>query len=159
LARKKKAKKKKTQRTPGSPPGPFVLAINICDTVFRDELTKKVSLIGLFSTIRSFNFPCRHPSMHIYIALTGGHGRHKVDVRLVRTRDQKPVMGSVGPVEFANPLQVVEMNIQWNNIGFAEPGGYSVDVLCDDGPVPIGSRKFHVIKEGEGKPNSGSKGK
>jgi hypothetical protein len=148
LAKKKKAKKKKARR----PPGPVVLAINICDTVIRDELTKKVSLIGLFSTIRSFNFPCIHPSMHIYIALTGGHGRHKVDVRLVRTRDQQPVMGSVGPVEFSNPLQVVEMNIKWNNVGFAEPGGYSVDVLCDDGPVPICSRKFHIIKQGESKP-------
>jgi hypothetical protein len=158
LAKKKKAKKKKARRPPGRPPGPVVLAINICDSVILDELTKKVSLVGLFNLIRSFNFPCTHPLMHIYIAMTGGHGRHKVDVRLVRTRDQQPVMGSVGPVEFSNPLQVVEMNIRWNNVGFAEPGGYSVDVLCDDGHVPIGSRKFYVIKQGEIKPTSGSEG-
>lgn len=154
MAKKKKTKKKKARR----PPGPVVLAINICDSVILDELTKKVSLVGLFSVIRSFTFPCTHPSMHIYIAMTGGQARHKVDVRLVRTRDQQPVMGSVGPVEFSNPLQVVEMNIRWNNVGFAEPGGYSVEVLYDDGPVPIGSRKFYVIKQGESKPTSGGEG-
>lgn len=140
-----------------NPPGPVVLAINICDSVIRDEWTKKVSLIGLFSLITSPNFPCKHPSMHIYMALTGGHGNHEMEVKLVRVEDQQAVMVMRGPVEFANPLQVAEVNLRWENIILEKPGEYSVEVFCDS--EPIGTRKFHVIKQGSIPPTLGSEAK
>lgn len=159
MAKKKKGKKKKARRPPGSPPGPTVLAINICDNVVRDELTKKVSLFGLFNVIGSYNFPCTHPSMYIYLALTGGHGNHEIEVRLVRDRDQEPIMGMIGILKFASPLQVLETNLRWEKILFTEPGEYSFEVICDKMSVPIGRRKFHVIKQGEITPTSGSEAK
>jgi hypothetical protein len=120
-----------------------VLSINVCDTIIRDELTKKVSLIGLFSVIRANNFPCTHPLMHIYIALTNGHGKYKTEVRFTRIYDSKPIAGMVGEIQFQNPLQVVEMNLCWQQLVFEKPGEYAVEVLCGD--VEIGSRKFMVI--------------
>ena len=152
MAREKKRQADKQM----TPPGPVVLAINICDTVIRDELTKKVSLIGLFSLIASSNFPCTHPLMHIYLALTEGHGKHDMEVRLIREEDEKLVMGVAGSVEFANPLQVAELNLMWQNVIFEKPGEYSVQVFCKGNPVPIGARKFHVIRQGVIPPTSGS---
>lgn len=136
------------------PPGAIVLAINVCDTIIRDELTHKVSLIGLFSTIWAGSFPCTHDRMHIYIALTGGHGKHETDVRLVSASDGGMVMGMQGPIEFKNPLQVVEVNLEWRRVVFAKPGDYLVEVLCDG--KPIGSRKFAVQQTGKAPLTDGS---
>lgn len=124
-------------------PLPTVLSINICDAIIRDELTKKVSLIGLFSVIRANSFPCIHPLMHIYVALTNGHRKYKMEVRFVRLEDNKSLAGMVGELKFLNPLQVVEMNLCWQNLAFEKPGEYAVEVLCGD--TQIGSLKFVVI--------------
>jgi hypothetical protein len=142
-----------------TPPGPVVLAINICDAAIRDELTKKVSLIGLFSMIWSPSFPCTHPRMHIYLALTGGHGKHEVEVKLIRAEDRQVVMGMSGPVTFSDPLQVVEVNLQWDRVIFGKPGEYLVEVSCDGNSAPLGFRKFHVAMQRPAPPTSGSEAK
>ena len=133
-----------------NPPGAEVLAINVCDTIIRDEITHKVSLIGLFSNIWAGSFPCVHERMHIYIALTGGHAKHKMDVRLVRASDERTVVGMQGPLEFKNPLHVVEVNLQWKKVTFEQAGTYRVEVLCDG--KMIGSRKFKVGQQGQSSP-------
>lgn len=124
-------------------PTPSVLSINICDSVIRDEATKKVSLIGLFNTIKANSFPCKHPILHAYIALTNGHGKYKTEIRFSHLDDQKPIAGMVGELEFKNPLQVIELNLCWQNLSFRESGEYIVEVLCDGSQV--GTRKFGVI--------------
>ena len=125
--------------------------------VIRDELTHKVSLIGLFGIIRAVSFPCVHPLMCIYVALTGGHSRQDMEIRLVRVEDDQPVMAMAGPIEFANPLQVSELNFEWRNVPFEKAGEYVVEVCCGKGSTPIGSRKFNVVQPGQVLPTSGSK--
>ena len=134
------------------PPGPVVLAVNICDMVIRDELTHKVSLIGLFGVVRSFNFPCVHQLMHIYVALTGGHGKQNLEIRLVRVADDQPIIAMTGPIDFANPLQVYELTLEWRQVPFETPGEYAVEVFCGKSSVSIGNRKFNVIQEGKAQP-------
>ncbi|OHB61528.1 MAG: hypothetical protein A2167_02795 [Planctomycetes bacterium RBG_13_46_10] len=124
-------------------PTPTVLSINICDNIIRDEITKKVSLIGLFSAIRANNFPCTHPLLHVHVALTNGHGKYQTDIRFLNLADDKPIAGMRGPLLFQNPLQVVELNVCWQQLRFEKPGEYVVQVICDG--VPIGERKFIVI--------------
>lgn len=126
-----------------TPPLPAVLSINICDAIIRDEATKKVSLIGLFSIIRANSFPCVHPLMHIYIALTNGHGKCKTEVRFTRLEDNKPMAGMTGELQFQNPLQVVEINLCWQQLAFEKPGEYAVEVWCDD--KYVNRRKFIVM--------------
>lgn len=124
-------------------PTPSVLSINICDNIIRDEITKKVSLIGLFSAIRANNFPCTHPSLHVHVALTNGHGKYQTDIRFINLSDDKPIAGMRGSLQFQNPLQVVELNVCWQQLRFEKPGEYVVQVLCDG--VLVGERKFIVI--------------
>jgi hypothetical protein len=132
----KKVKKKATK------PGPKVLAINICDSIIRDERTKKVSLIGLFNAIHASTFPARHRSMCIYIALTNGHGKYKLDVRFKRVSDNQVIAGMEGEIEFVSPLQVVELNIELEGLEFREAGEHHVEVLGDNDL--LGFRKFLV---------------
>lgn len=127
---------------PAKKPEPSVLSINVCDTIIRDEVSKKVSLIGLFNTIRANTFPCTHPSMHVYVALTNGHGKYKVDVRFTNLKEGKALAGVAGDLDFKSPLQVVELNLCWQRLSFERAGEYEVEVLCDGSR--IGSRKFRV---------------
>ncbi len=124
-------------------PTPSVLSINVCDSIIRDEITKKISLIGLFSVIRANSFPCTHPSLHVYVALTNGHGKYQTDLRFISLEDNKIIAGMRGPLEFPNPLQVVEINVCWQQLRFEKAGEYVVQVLCDN--APVGERKFIVI--------------
>jgi hypothetical protein len=124
-------------------PTPSVLSINVCDSIIRDEFTKKISLISLFSVIRANSFPCTHPSLHVYVALTNGHGKYQTDIRFISLSDNKPIVGMRGHLEFQNPLQVVELNVCWQQLRFEKPGEYVVQVLCDG--TPVGERKFMVI--------------
>jgi hypothetical protein len=124
-------------------PTPSVLSINVCDSIIRDEFTKKVSLIGLFNAIRANSFPCTHPLLHVYVALTNGHGRYQTDIRFLNLADNKPIVGMKGHLEFQNPLQVVELNVCWQRLRFEKSGEYVVQVLCDG--APIGERKFIVV--------------
>lgn len=137
-------------------PDPSVLSINICDSIIRDERTKKVSLIGLFNSIFAPTFPVRHPVMHVYIALTNGHGLYKLNVRLTRAEDNVPIVSMEGPIEFPDPLTVVELNIEWKGVEFNKPGEYVVEVLSDT--ALIGSRKFYVIPAGTLPPTKGTEG-
>lgn len=123
-------------------PTPFVLSINICDSIIRDEVTKKVSLIGLFSIINSNVFPCIHPLMHVYIALTNGHGKYNTEIRFSHLEDGEPIAGMIGELDFKNPLQIIELNICWQQLRFNKSGDYIVQVLCE-GAV-VGERKFRV---------------
>lgn len=81
--------------------------------------------------------------MHAYIALTNGHGKYKTEVRFSLLGEQEPIAGMIGDLEFQSPLQVMEINLCWQNLNFAKPGEYIVEVLCNDSP--IGTRRFRVI--------------
>ncbi len=124
-------------------PEPCVLSINVCDNVIRDEATKKVSLIGLFNTIKANSFPCKHPLMHVYVALTNGHGKCKTEIRFLSLKDNKPIAWMEGELDFQNPLQVAELNMCWQNLTFEKEGEYEVEVRCDG--TRIQARKFMVI--------------
>jgi hypothetical protein len=127
----------------GKTPKPIVLSINICDTIIRDETTKKVSLIGLFNAIKANTFPSTHPLFHVYVALTNGHGPYKTTLRIVNIKDNEVIINIDGDLNVDSPLQVIELNIGLQGLRFKGPGKYSVQVLC--GGEPIGSRDFMVV--------------
>jgi hypothetical protein len=124
-------------------PTPFVLSINICDSIIRDEVTKKVSLIGLFSIINSNVFPCVHQLLHVYVALTNGHGKYNTEIRFSYMEDGEPIAAMLGELDFKNPLQVFELNVCWQQLRFNKPGDCVVQVLCESNVV--GERKFRVV--------------
>ena len=129
---------KETQR-----PRPSVLSINICDSVIRDELTKKISLIGLFNTIRAKSFPCTHAGLYVYVAMTNGHGKYKMEVRFSKLEEGKAIASIQGQLNFQNPLQMVELSFSSPPLRFDTPGQYVVEVFCDG--AQIQTRKFRVV--------------
>jgi len=122
---------------------PVLLAILVCDTIIRDEATKKLSLIGLFNRISAAKFPCRHPEMHVFVSLTDGHGTCPAELRLIHRATEQALASLQGMMTFPDPRSVVEMSFPFRGAQFPEPGEYSFDFYTS-GEL-LGSRPFQVV--------------
>ena len=121
---------------------PIVLAINICDEIIRDGISKKISLIGLFNRIDATSFPASHRSLHVYVCLTDGHKVYGGELRFVNDKDNSTILLVKARVPFKDPRQTVELNFEVGNLKFDEPGNFSVQFYCD-GKL-AGERRFIV---------------
>lgn len=110
-------------------PPPDVLALLICDQIITDRLTGKQSLIGMFSRIHSRVFPAMHPQLSVFVALTDGHGKTDLSIRIIDGNDSRPpLVEGKGAVHFANPRAIAYLSLQFNGLRFPEPGEYRVQL-------------------------------
>ena len=116
---------------PNNPPPPTVLGLLVCDQIITDRLTGKQSLIGLFSRVHSRGFPASHPQLSVFVALTDGHGKAELGIRLVDANDARPpIVEGKGIVDFKNPRAIAHLGLQFHGLTFPEPGEYRVQLWC-----------------------------
>src|SRR3972149_9653654 len=97
-------------------PNPDVLALLVCDQIITDRLTGKQSLIGMFSKVHAVGFPATHPQLAVFVALTDGHGRTELTIRIVDSNDARPpIVEGRGGVDFKNPRGIANLAlpVQW----------------------------------------------
>jgi hypothetical protein len=95
------------QRVEQQPPD--VLAMVLADAVLRDMATAKCFIQGTYSVILAPTFPWRYPSIVVYLAITNGHGKTPIKLRLVDVDEARaPVFEREIVFDFADPLQVIE---------------------------------------------------
>ena len=75
---------------PGEGTPPFALAMVICDAIWRDPSSGKRTLLGCFSAILVREFPVRLAMMSVYIAVTDGHGKTPLLLRLIDVDEERP---------------------------------------------------------------------
>jgi len=123
---------------------PILLALVLCDTIIREAQTNKLSLIGTFNGIFASNFPCTHPSLSVYIAITEGRGRVPCKLRMTSLENNQMVFELPGQIEFGGPTSVGELVFQLQQIQFTTPGVYAIEFWAD-GEL-LGSRKVSAQK-------------
>ncbi len=124
---------------------PYPLAMVICDAIWRDPGTGKRVLLGLFSMLQVREFPATHPMMAVHVALTDGHGKVKMRLRLVDANEEgQPLFEGVEEVDFADPMTIAEIDFGITNIRFEMPGEYRLQLLAGD--EPLMERKIFVIQ-------------
>ena len=133
-------------------PAPLGVAIVICDQIIEDKLTGKKSLIGIFNQIAAQSFPCRHPQVCVFIAITDGRGQSAARLRIVHDESSHVVAEVNGSIQFPDAHTVVELNFNLVGLVFPEPGVYAIEFYCDD--ALILERRFQVmhIKPPQGPP-------
>ena len=115
---------------------PHVLAMMICDQVIIDARTGKQSLIGSFSVINTPRFPLRYPCMMVYVALTEGHGKTPLQLRLIDSNEEeKPVIDRALHIDFQDPRQVCELHSAFYNLVFPKPGEYRFQLFSQGEPL------------------------
>ncbi len=129
----------------GKKPKPALDTIIVCDEIIRDETTKKLTLVNIFNNVNGTKFPLSLRKVVVFVSLTGGRGAVEGELRLVKA-DQVPGTGPLvqtkGPINFPNPLSVVEIAFNLMNVTFHKPGKYSFEFLAD-GQL-VGSKRFNV---------------
>ena len=119
-------------------------ALVICDQVITEAISNKKSLIGIFNALGAIKFPVQHPKLCIYAAMTNGRGTMQADIRCIRMDDNQQIMQAAGPLEFADPNQVVELVVTLNNLPFERPGLYTFELSCDGGLLM--EKRFNVFE-------------
>lgn len=133
-------------------PPPVVLAIVICDLIIRDELTKKLTLVGVFSAVYGNKLPVvLAGSMHLYAALTDGRGEYKSRIVIRHLDSEAVIFQAEGPLVFQDPQQVVELNIKLPQVSFPQWGRYEISLYSED--QLLGSRTFTVRSSTENPPS------
>ena len=123
---------------------PILLALVLCDTIIREAQTNKLSLIGTFNGVFASNFPCTHPTLSVYIAITEGRGKVPCKLRMTCLSTDKVVFELPGQIEFGGPTSVGELVFQLQQIRFEQPGVYAIEFWAD-GEL-LGSRKLNAQK-------------
>jgi hypothetical protein len=121
---------------------PEVLAMILCDLIITDVESNKKSLIGLFDRVETATVPCVVNELHLYLSLTDGHGRLPVAIACISVDEGEELFRGQAEVEFADPLQVVELHFVFPNAQFPRPGEYRFQFLTDG--VLLRERKFFV---------------
>lgn len=142
---------------------PMGLALQICDTVIDDRATGKKSLIGLFDRIHAATFPCVHPALSVFAAVSSVRGEVPCEI-ICRHADGEPVaLAAKGNINIPDPNRVVELVFNFKGVRFLKPGTYWLHFLV--GEMPIMMRplfliqiKPEAIKPPEGAPPPASPG-
>ncbi|MGF1449155.1 MAG: hypothetical protein ACFB20_07025 [Opitutales bacterium] len=120
------------------------LACVVCDQIIEDAATRKKTLVGIFNQIIARQWPFRHPSLVLFLSLTGGKGPYEVKVVL---RSDDETIGTVAEISgretFDSPLDIVELSFTMNGLVFPSPGRYIFDVYGNEEYVT--HRPFLVI--------------
>ena len=106
----------------------------LCDAVHTDPATGKLTILGTFSAISANSYPLQ-ANFVIYFSLTDGIGKHKIQIRIVNSKDLidecPPVYAVQTEVDFEDPLGVWETAV---GVGFPidKPGVYHCELLCEN---------------------------
>ena len=123
---------------------PVVQSMEICDVIIHDQLTNKRSLIGIFHNINAHKFPCLHPQLCVYIALSDGRGEYEGLLRLKHLGNDETIAEMAGKFVCPNPLAVVELNFELRPLPLPHSGKYAFQFYV--GNALLAKRDFSVSK-------------
>ena len=124
---------------------PTVQAFLVCDCVIEDSLTKKKSLIGIFTHLQAFSFPFQHQQLGLYFCMTDAEGTYHFDIDLVYvTTDQLVCRAALPHIVIGDRLKITDFGINIPALVFPAPGRYEFRLRMD-GHV-IARKDFNVIQ-------------
>ncbi len=121
------------------------LALVICDTIIEDKATGKKTLVGLFDRLFSGRFPCVHPSMSVFVTLTGSRGTFPCEVICTHTDDATIAFSAKGEVKLLDPRQVVDLVFRLQGVRFPKEGNYWLRFHVEG--IPIMMRTLLVRRQ------------
>ncbi len=124
---------------------PSIQAFLVCDCVIEDSLTKKKSLIGLFTHLQSVTFPFQHNQLGLYFCMTDAEGTYHVEIDLIFVNtDQLVCRASLPDIVIGDRLQISDFGINIPALLFPAPGRYEFRLRING--RMIAQKDFHVVQ-------------
>lgn len=141
---------------------PVLQALLLADHVYRDGATGKHVICGVFSAMRFIpkkavpkppqpgeNVPIanlvRAGSPSVYLSLTELRGTYSLELRYVDLEDNSVLLATKFPLERHDPLETVEVTLQFPSLPTPHAGIYVLELLCD-GQL-LGSHRVRVVPD------------
>jgi hypothetical protein len=104
---------------------PSIQAFLVSDQVIEDSVTRKKSLIGLFTHLQAVSFPFQHQQMGLYFCLTDAEGAYQFDIELIYLNtEQLGCRATLPRIVIGDRLQISDFGINIPSLIFPAPGRY-----------------------------------
>lgn len=109
---------------------PESVSLILCDAVYSEPATGKLTILGTIDIIHHNAFPCSYPCLFAFVELTKGQGEADVTLKVTRLPADKPEPETIATfqppqkVVFEDPRQVVKTLFNATSVVFPEPGEY-----------------------------------
>ncbi|MCE0497362.1 MAG: hypothetical protein LV481_05380 [Methylacidiphilales bacterium] len=139
-------------------PDPVLSLIAFCDLTVVEQGTGKNTLVGLFQSFHSQQFPFKAQRFFVHVSLTNLVMEEKVTLAVNVKQATGAVVGSFGltanlpkpPPSAIGPIYI-NFNIPLTNVTFPIPGDYIVEALYNG--EPVGQKPLHVHQASLPNPN------
>jgi len=124
---------------------PILKAMLLCDMTIVEERTRKRSLIGLFDSIGSAQFPTAHPSMSVYVQFREIEGTFDFTLELVDLEEEKVLNKAViKGFQVQDKSRDCELVFNLMAVKFDHPGDFEFRIYVNDSV--FGQKSFKVLK-------------
>ena len=133
---------------------PTVLAMVICDAVWRDPETGKPALLGVFTQLGAVSLPVEREQMSVYAQLSGHLGWITVRAELYHADEldpdgtPTPLATTEAPVYFPDRVVTADVALTLYNVDLPAVGEYHLLLLSSG--TPLAERRFWVIRPSQG---------
>lgn len=129
-------------------PLPIVLALIVCDDVWIDANSGKQTVLGIYGSVATRQFPYVMPRLAIYISLTECPPEMPIRVSVVDVDDQyPPIVDGEQVIQSSDPREVAQGTVRARNVAFPAAGEYRVQLwACGELMV---ERRLLLIKMSE----------
>jgi hypothetical protein len=111
---------------------PSVQAFLVCDQVIEDSLTRKKSLIGIFTHLQAVAFPFQHQQIGLYLCLTDAEGPYHFSIDLVFLHNEQLISrASLLTIVIRDRLQISDFGLTIPSLIFPAPGRYEFRLRMD----------------------------
>ena len=127
------------------PPLPVLNALLVCDEAIKEEGTGKITLIGIFETMRVPRFPARLPRLCVYVKMTDAEGQYEITLQLIRLDDLQVIGERRLTAALGDRMAAGELVFRFRTLTLLQPGRYEFRLFADG--RTLGAKSFNVIEE------------
>ena len=111
---------------------PNLQAMILCDNIVRDEMTKKLYLLGTFTNLWVPAYPSKYPRpIAIYLALSDAEGEYDLTLTMRHTDTREVWHKHTFKVNFPNPLTTAEVNIVLGGLTIRRKGKLDFELAAN----------------------------
>jgi hypothetical protein len=109
---------------------PILLAMLVCDTTIRDIQSKKISLIGCFSSIFAKEMPFVYNQFSLFVCVTEVIGTVPITIQIKNLLNDEILVKDVSiKIESTDSTNPIEFVVTLNNVVFPNLGQYAIELF------------------------------
>lgn len=138
-----------------APIKPILKAMLVCDSTIVESGTHKRSLIGLFDSIQSSQFPTVHPSMSVYVQFREIEGTFDFNLELMHLETNRVThKAAIRNYRVSDKHRECELVFNLLSVKLEQPGDYEFRIYAND--LIFGQKSFKVVGASSTSPMEGA---